>query len=229
MNVLLLLFSPLRWVCKTTTTVNNIDEFSLTSSCINCLFLIKWICLLGKEEKWYYSFSSHLSVSSSTRPPTRFLIWAHRCGWNIRKGKEIRESHSTWISPTIFCENNKMLLARFYLERITFSTSRNAEKTSLEERRQPKEIEPLKWRRQPNKTKMNRWRELTFLFFEFRRHLIRTRVSISHQKERSKKKNKLLGFFTQEIGQKMGDSCAGITGNRKQTKRKGRKKERKKF
>jgi len=45
-----------------------------------------------------------------------------------------------------------MLLARFYLERITFSTSRNAEKTSLEERRQPKK-------------KMNRWRELTFLFF----------------------------------------------------------------
>ena len=187
------------------------------------MFLIKWICLLGKEEKWYYSFSSHLSVSSSTRPPTRFLIWAHRCGWDT-KAKEIRESHSTWISPTIFCENNKMLLARFYLERITFSTSRNGEKTSLEERRQLKEIEPLEWK---TKKKMNRWRELTFFyfFFEFRRHLIRTRVSISHQKERSKKnKNKLFGFFTQEIGQKMGDSCAGITGNRKQTKRKERKK-----
>ena len=28
-----------------------------------------------------------------------------------------------------------MLLARFYLERITFSTSRNREETSLEERR----------------------------------------------------------------------------------------------
>ena len=132
MNVLLLLF--LRYVeCVKKKKHNNIDEFSLTSSCLTCLFLIKWICLLGKEEKWY-SFSSHLSVSSSSRTPTRFLIWAHRCGWDT-KGKEIRESHSTWISPTIICENNKMLLARFYLERITFSTSRNREETSLEERR----------------------------------------------------------------------------------------------
>lgn len=131
------------------------------------MFLIKWICLLGKEEKWYYSFSSHLSVSSSTRPPTRFLIWAHRCGWDT-KAKEIRESHSTWISPTIFCENNKMLLARFYLERITFSTSRNGEKTSLEERRQPKEIEPLEWTRQPKKKNEQMAGANIFIFIFFR-------------------------------------------------------------
>ena len=191
MNVLLLLF--LRYVeCVKKKKHNNIDEFSLTSSCINCLFLIKWICLLGKEEKWY-SFSSHLSVSSSSRTPTRFLIWAHRCGWDT-KGKEIRESHSTWISPTIICENNKMLLARFYLERITFSTSRYREETSLEERRKTERNWAIRIKKATEKKNEQMAGAnifiFIFFFFEFRRHLIRTRVSISHQKERSKKKKK---------------------------------------